>query len=155
EDHSEIESIIITHWHNDHVGGIPSVIKEVIGHEVSLSFSSTRKLCRLEVEAIGKQAQYGLFQVPIYKIRRGAAEDPAQFQFVQTPGHTCDHAALYLKEEETLFSGDCILGEGTTVFEDLHDYMRSLEKIKGLHPKRIYPGHGPVVEKCDEKVDEY
>lgn len=34
EDQSEIDSIIITHWHNDHVGGIPNVVKEVIGHEV-------------------------------------------------------------------------------------------------------------------------
>ncbi|KAK6766395.1 hypothetical protein RB195_025979 [Necator americanus] len=142
EDQSEIDSIIITHWHNDHVGGIPNVVKDVIGHEV-----------------------------PIYKIQRGTAEDPSQFhyvedghevqvegatlRFVQTPGHTCDHTSLWLNEEQTLFSGDCILGEGTTVFEDLHDYMKSLEIIKGLHAKRIYPGHGPVVEKCDEKVDEY
>ncbi|KAL6722845.1 hypothetical protein Aduo_017929 [Ancylostoma duodenale] len=142
EDQSEIDSIIITHWHNDHVGGIPNVVKEVIGHEV-----------------------------PIYKIQRSTDEDPSRFHYVQdghevkvegatlkllqTPGHTCDHASLWLEEEQTLFSGDCILGEGTTVFEDLHDYMKSLEKIKGLHPKRIYPGHGPVVEKCDEKVDEY
>ncbi|KAJ1352773.1 hypothetical protein KIN20_009198 [Parelaphostrongylus tenuis] len=142
KEESEIDSIIITHWHNDHVGGIPNVLKEVVGREV-----------------------------PIYKIQRGTGEDPSQFHYVQdghevcvdgatlrfvkTPGHTCDHASLWLEEEQTLFSGDCILGEDTTVFEDLHDYMKSLEKIKVLHPKRIYPGHGPVVEKCDEKVNEY
>ncbi|KAK5973968.1 endoribonuclease LACTB2 [Trichostrongylus colubriformis] len=142
EDESEIDCIIITHWHNDHVGGLPDVLKQVVGHEV-----------------------------PVYKIQRGKSEDPSQFhyvldghevkvegatlRFVQTPGHTCDHASLWLNEENTLFSGDCILGEGTTVFEDLHDYMLSLEKIKKLRATRIYPGHGPVVEKCDEKVDEY
>ncbi|XGW34948.1 hypothetical protein V3C99_018752 [Haemonchus contortus] len=142
ENQCEIDCIIITHWHNDHVGGIPSVLNQVIGHEV-----------------------------PIYKIQRGTSEDPSQFhyvndghevkvegatlRFVKTPGHTCDHASLWLCEENALFSGDCILGEGTTVFEDLHDYMNSLERIKKLKPTRIYPGHGPVVEKCDEKVNEY
>jgi glyoxylase-like metal-dependent hydrolase (beta-lactamase superfamily II) len=65
-----------------------------------------------------------------------------------------------------LFTGDCVLGCGTTVFDDLFDYMQSLSALQALLEHHhhtttaaadvvIYPGHGPVVADGLAKVKEY
>lgn len=41
------------------------------------------------------------------------------------------------------------------MFEDLHDYMKSLEYIKLLKPQIIYPGHGPIVKNPLQHIDMY
>jgi len=47
------------------------------------------------------------------------------------------------------------LGETTAEFEDLFDYMISLNRILGIKPNLIYPGHGPVVKNGVERIQQY
>ena len=47
-----------------------------------------------------------------------------------------------------MFTGDNVLGVGTSVFRDLHDYMSSLKKMKNAaikdDVKMLYTSHGPL-----------
>ena len=79
-----------------------------------------------------------------------AVADGATLRVMATPGHAQNHVALWLEEESSLFSGDHVLGYGTTALHDLHDYMASLDKMLDARPLRLYPGHGPLIaDACD------
>jgi ribonuclease/clavin/mitogillin len=71
------------------------------------------------------------------------------------PGHTQDHMALILEEEDALFTGDNVLGHGTAVFEDLPTYMQSLSAMSKEVNGKGYPGHGAVIDDCKSKINEY
>ena len=90
-----------------------------------------------------------------FKNEQKIAVEGANLKIKHTPGHTTDHVCLVLEDENTLFSGDCILGETSAVFEDLHDYMLSLEMILGENSSLIYPGHGPLVNDPNSKIKAY
>lgn len=74
---------------------------------------------------------------------------------VHSPGHTTDHIALILQEEDAMFTGDNVLGQGTAVFEDLVTYIQSLEKMRSMFTGRAYPGHGPVLPNGPSTITEY
>jgi hydroxyacylglutathione hydrolase len=78
---------------------------------------------------------------------------------VATPGHVQDHVAFWLEASRILFSGDAILGQGSTLIAppdgDMQDYLRSLQRMKELRPRLIAPGHGPVVCDPTAKIEEY
>ncbi|MFM7718212.1 MAG: MBL fold metallo-hydrolase, partial [Actinomycetota bacterium] len=78
---------------------------------------------------------------------------------VATPGHSADHVAFHLPATGMLFTGDAVLGRGTSVIDppdgDLVAYLRSLRRMRDLAPRTIHPGHGPIVLRAVAKLDAY
>ncbi len=70
---------------------------------------------------------------------------------VETPGHSARHLCFHWPRGQALFAGDLMLGEGATTWVgeyrgSVRDYLASLERIRALSPKVIYPAHGPPLE---------
>lgn len=78
---------------------------------------------------------------------------------VHTPGHTSNHMCFALLEENTLFSGDHIMGWATSVVipPDGHmgDYLASLRKVKGHNYDIIRPTHGPAITDVKPFISAY
>ena len=77
---------------------------------------------------------------------------------IATPGHTAEHVC-FLSAAGELFTGDTILGFGTTAIfppdGDMADYLRSLRALRALNPRRIHPAHGPDRDDATALIDEY
>mmetsp|Transcript_4722 Transcript_4722/g.5475 ORF Transcript_4722/g.5475 Transcript_4722/m.5475 type:complete len:407 (+) Transcript_4722:890-2110(+) len=72
-----------------------------------------------------------------------------------TPGHSENHGCFVLQEENAQFSGDHVLGYGTTVLMDLQTYMLSLRKMLKFKPTRLYCGHGPYIKDGTDLLTRY
>ncbi|KAJ3117344.1 Beta-lactamase-like protein 2 [Phlyctochytrium bullatum] len=131
-----ISDIILTHRHHDHVDGIPQVL--------SLQPSAGPVKLWKKLTDSDTQPPHAYADIPESHV---FSTTGATLSVLHTPGHCDDHICLYLPEEDVLFSGDSVLGQGTTVFESLGEYLRSLQKTIDAFPdaKKIYPAHGPVL----------
>jgi glyoxylase-like metal-dependent hydrolase (beta-lactamase superfamily II) len=82
-----------------------------------------------------------------------------RLRVVHTPGHTADHVCFLAEPDGLLFTGDTVLGRGTSVIDppdgDMGSYLRSLERLRSLEPRTIYPGHGPVIFTPIGRLDYY
>ena len=152
-----LKSIILTHGHADHQGGVVPILEALRDRNMlPLPLIYKRNV------KDGRYPAKGFDCLDIEDNQVFQVDSETTLQAVYTPGHTDDHVALVLNEDNALFSGDCVLGCGTAVFDDLHEYMCSLEKIKQLiqlspgSVHTIYPGHGPVIrDNALAKIDEY
>ncbi len=133
-----VGAILLTHDHVDHAPGA-SVLVEMTGAPVYA----------MRPPPGGERLRDG----------QRVSTRTADLAAVATPGHTPDHVAFFLESEGALFTGDAVLGRGTSVIDppegDLAAYVRSLKRMRDLSPSTIHPGHGPVVLDAVAKLDEY
>ncbi|PRP82615.1 hypothetical protein PROFUN_04920 [Planoprotostelium fungivorum] len=136
-----IESIVVTHWHFDHTGGVSQVLSLFPDAKIYKWKDSHDE--RWEWKSIGLQ-DGDIIQVL-----------GATIKTIHTPGHASDHVCFLLEEENVLFCGDNVLGHGSTVFEDLSSYLSSLQLMQSLPCQIFYPAHGNIITEPLRKVQEY
>lgn len=81
---------------------------------------------------------------------------------LETPGHTSNHLCFRLAEEDSVFTGDHIMGWSTTAIGppdgDMAAYKRSLQRFlpgADAAAARFWPTHGPPVRDTGKLVQAY
>ena len=142
---AEIGVAAITHHHFDHSGNLKHV-NELLGADVAVPDNGV-KLLR------------GRLPEEVRRLEDGAAIDldnGVRVQVLTTPGHSVDSLCYYIEEDGVLFTGDTILGVGTTVVGDINAYRSSLQRLLELPNLRVLcPGHGPLIHDARERLEMY
>jgi ribonuclease/clavin/mitogillin len=143
---SEIAIAGITHHHWDHSGNLKE-LNAVLKAKVAVPENAVPLLKgRLPDSGVDL-----LSDGQVINLDKGV-----RLQVIGSPGHSVDSICYYLEEEGVLFTGDTLLGVGTTVIGDLAAYRDSLQRLVELpNLKVLCPGHGPLVHDARERLQTY
>jgi glyoxylase-like metal-dependent hydrolase (beta-lactamase superfamily II) len=127
--------VLITHSHSDHVAGLPALVARWP-----------------RVEVVDANAVLG----DVIAVRAG----DRRLEIVPTPGHAPDHLCFFDRAAGDLYCGDLARLGGTIVIPsrkggDLRAYLDSLRRVRHLAPRRMFPGHGPIIEDPMALIDGY
>lgn len=144
--HRSLRAIVLTHQHADHSEMLGSVDRWA--PEVPVYAALDRFARHADPVADGDRIAFGNAPADVLRV-------------VSTPGHTSDSISLI--HAGALYSGDTILGEGTTIVThpegSLRDYLNSLDRLRSLLDDEAFaiiePAHGPRIDDPAEAIDYY
>ncbi|MDP6126808.1 MAG: MBL fold metallo-hydrolase [Dehalococcoidales bacterium] len=162
-DPARLSSVILTHIHLDHAGGVGRLAQQfpqlkVIVHEQgarhltapAMLITGTKQAYSEEFEA-----DYGpIIAVPEEQVEAVKDGDTIrlgdrELKVIYTPGHAPHHMSIYDTRSQGLFSGDSLghltLGSNPIVIVagfDLGLALESIDKMSDLDPRRVYASHG-------------
>jgi glyoxylase-like metal-dependent hydrolase (beta-lactamase superfamily II) len=145
-----VKAVVITHAHIDHIGGAQK-LKAATGAPVYMNARDQELYNHLDVQA----GWLGVETPERTKIEVNAREGdtltlgPAEFQILETPGHTQGSISLLIPAENKLIAGDTLfldsIGRTDLPGGDLRQILRSIQdKLLPLDDGVVViPGHGP------------
>jgi glyoxylase-like metal-dependent hydrolase (beta-lactamase superfamily II) len=130
-----VTAVVVTHDHPDHLSGAVPLGERLDAPVRLRSRRSLRDGDRLDTDA-------------------------GELVAVATPGHTPDHMALHWPAEDAVFCGDLLMGGQDSALVAppegrLGPYLASLDRIRRLLPRAIYPAHGPPILNPEATLDRY
>jgi glyoxylase-like metal-dependent hydrolase (beta-lactamase superfamily II) len=155
-----IGAIVLTHGHGDHADGADPLAKSAGDPPIVLPPGDVPGPPE-DVPGPPGDVPGPPGDVPEVRGRIAASNSGTSgwgLRALATPGHAEDHVVL-LTDDGVCFSGDLVLGEGSTFVPpdggSLAAYMQSLRLLQTEQIELICPGHGPWITDPAAKLAEY
>ena len=149
----KVAQIVVTHTHRDH-SPASRLLKErtgapIVGCGPHVPFRAPRGA---EIMSVGTANDLDHAPDRVLADGETLVGEGWTLEAVATPGHTMNHLAFALPEENVLFSGDHVMAWSTTIVAPptrldggLHGLARQAPRLRG--EATYWPGHGgPVAE---------
>jgi glyoxylase-like metal-dependent hydrolase (beta-lactamase superfamily II) len=89
EEKATVQKALLTHWHHDHVQGVPDLLK----------ICPQATVYKHMPEELG-DGETDIHDGQVFKV------EGATLRAFHTPGHTVDHMSFVFEEEDAIFTGD-------------------------------------------------
>ncbi|MEU4238516.1 MBL fold metallo-hydrolase [Actinoplanes sp. NPDC026619] len=126
-----VKHVILTHLHQDHVGGLTEIAPKVTGAAI---YAGAGDLASI------------ISEKPLKPLVEG--DEVFGMRIVETPGHTLGHISVFEPTTGILVAGDALRtsgglqGSDPEFTADVDKAAASVRKLAGLDIKAILPGHG-------------
>lgn len=145
----ELEAVVLTHHHEDHVGGVALLARE-LGVPIWAPAATAERLARRRRIPLYRRAVWGRPRAcPARPLPAVLEVGGLRLEAIPTPGHAFDHHVLFDRERRWLFSGDLYVHERVRLLRRVEDpwlHVASLRRAAALGPERLYCAHAGVVE---------
>jgi glyoxylase-like metal-dependent hydrolase (beta-lactamase superfamily II) len=143
-----VKGIAVTHRHTPHWENAPAIQKACCNPPIIATFAE-----KAEIDA---RMQGGKVDRPV---RDGETLSLGNMtlEFLDAPGHTYGSMAIFIRETRALFTGDNVMGTGSSVVNpgegEIVLFLQTMDKFLRYDPAVIYPGQGPVVSDPRAKIN--